>query len=191
MTQAYSTADEPVTAVFTWTVDPGENNVFERMMHDIHLVARTFPGHMGVTTLKSPTKKRNYQTILRFDTANHLDNWLNSPIRQKQLRPLEEIAHPEATTEKTGLETWFELPDQIVPAPKRWKMVISTAIAILPLSLLANYFLAPHETNWPLYLRALVLPLVAPIILTYLLMPFLTQHILKRWLYKSPKQRQV
>jgi antibiotic biosynthesis monooxygenase (ABM) superfamily enzyme len=189
MAQSNNFSNGPVTMVFTWTVKPGEEPAFEHIMHDIHEVARTFPGHMGVTTLKSPTQKGTLQTILRFDNINHLQDWLNSPIRHKMVGLLENIAHADTATKATGLETWFDIPGQNVVPPPRWKMVITTFIAIYPLSLLMSYFLLPHIISWPIPIRSLFLPVFAPIILTYLFMPFLTQRVLKRWLYKSPRSQ--
>ncbi|HUC19989.1 MAG TPA: antibiotic biosynthesis monooxygenase [Candidatus Polarisedimenticolaceae bacterium] len=185
MAQANNFSNEPVTTVLSWTVKPGKEQLFEQMMHDIHKVARTFPGHMGVTTLKSPENKESFQTVLRFDTTRHLENWLNSPIRRKMIKPMQEIAHTDATAKATGLETWFDIPGHLVAPPPRWKMVITTFIAIYPLSLLFSLFLTPYIANWPLEIRAIFLPVFAPIILTYLFMPFLTQRVLKRWLYKA------
>jgi antibiotic biosynthesis monooxygenase (ABM) superfamily enzyme len=176
--------NEPVTTVFSWTVDKGKERAFEHMMHDIHKVARTFPGHLGVTTLKSPAREGSFQTVLRFDNTRHLEAWLNSPIRQKMMQPLEEMVHKDIAAKATGLETWFEIPGQQVVPPPRWKMVITTFIAIYPLSLLYTLYLAPHILKLPAPVRALFLPVLAPVILTYLFMPFLTQHVFKRWLYK-------
>jgi hypothetical protein len=88
--------------------------------------------------------------------------------------------------EATGLETWFDLPGQRVVPPPRWKMTITTFIAIYPLSLLFTYDLAPHILSLPVPVRALFLPIIAPIILTYAFMPLLTRYFLKQWLYKSP-----
>jgi antibiotic biosynthesis monooxygenase (ABM) superfamily enzyme len=174
-------------------VKQDEEPAFEHVMHDIHEVAQTFPGHMGVTTLKSPTQKGTLQTILRFDNIEHLEAWLNSPIRHKMVNLLEEIAHSEVVTKATGLETWFDIPGQSVVPPPRWKMATTTFIAIYPLSLLMSYFLLPHIISWPIPIRSLFLPIFAPIILTYLFMPFLTQRVLKHWLYKtmSPQQKHV
>jgi uncharacterized protein len=173
-----------VTTVFSWTVKEGKQKLFMHMMHDMHKVARTFPGHMGVTTIKSPTDEHNFQTVLRFDNPRHLEEWLSSPIRQKMIKPLEEIVQAERTAKSTGLETWFEIPGQRVAPPPRWKMVITTFVAIYPLSLLYSIYLTPHIVKLPAVVRALFLPVIAPIVLTYLFMPFLTQHVFKRWLYK-------
>jgi antibiotic biosynthesis monooxygenase (ABM) superfamily enzyme len=188
MTQANDLPDEPVTTVLSWTVKPGKEQLFEHMMHDVHKVARTFPGHMGVTTLRSPTHKESFQTVLRFDTTAHLEAWLNSSIRQKMMKPLEEITRTNTFAKATGLETWFEIPGQQVIPPPKWKMVIATFIAIYPISLAFTLFLAPQIAHWHAAIRALFLPVIAPTILTYLFMPFLTQRILKRWLYKSVRQ---
>ncbi|HSX45656.1 MAG TPA: antibiotic biosynthesis monooxygenase [Candidatus Saccharimonadia bacterium] len=175
---------EPGTIVFIWTVRPGKEEQFEQYMHEIHKVARTFPGHMGVTTLKSQAQKGNFQTILRFDTTEHLEDWLNSPIRKKLAKRIEKVAHVDAAPKTTGLETWFEIPGQTIPPP-RWKMVLTTFVAIYPLSLLYGYLIAPNITALPTPIRALFLPVFAPVILTYLFMPFLTQKVLKSWLYKT------
>ncbi|MDB5165520.1 MAG: antibiotic biosynthesis monooxygenase [Candidatus Saccharibacteria bacterium] len=185
MAQSNKFSNEPVTTVFSWTVKQGNVQVFERMMHDIHKVARTFPGHMGVTTLQSPTRKDSFQTVLRFDTTNHLEAWLSSPIRRKMMKAMGNIAHIDTAVKATGLETWFEIPGQQITPPPKWKMVVATFIAIYPISLLFSVFLAPYIADWPVWIRALFLPVLAPIILTYLLMPFLTQRVLKRWLYDN------
>ena len=185
MSNVSQVENEPVTVVWNWTIGHGKEEMFEHMMHDIHNVARTFPGHMGVTTLQSPEKKDNFQTILRFDNVSHLERWLNSDIRQKMLEPLSEIAHENAATKATGLETWFEVPGKTVTPPPRWKMVVTTFIAIYPLSVVYGFLVAPNTLSWPTLVRALILPIFAPIILTYAFMPFLTQKVLRPWLYRA------
>lgn len=177
-------SSEPVTALFSLSVKQGKEQEFESLMHKVHKVARTFPGHMGVTTLKNPSKAGSFQTVLRFDNTRHLENWLNSPVRKKLMKPIEEISDSVPYKEATGLETWFDTPGQQIIAPPRWKMVITTFIAIYPISLFYGYFVAAHVIHWKVEYRSLFLPVFAPIILTYLFMPILTQRILKRWLYK-------
>jgi antibiotic biosynthesis monooxygenase (ABM) superfamily enzyme len=186
MAATVTTKDEPVTAIYSWTVKPGDEAAFQHMMHDIHSVARTFPGHMGVTTLRSPTQTRNFQTILRFDSTSHLEAWLTSPQRKALVHPLLDLVESDSAKQATGLETWFDLPGQLVVPPPRWKMATTTFIAIYPLSLLYSYFLVPHTLSLPVPVRSLFLPIFAPIILTYAFMPFLTRHVLKRWLFKAP-----
>jgi antibiotic biosynthesis monooxygenase (ABM) superfamily enzyme len=164
---------------------PGKEHLFEERMHAIHRAARTFPGHMGVTTIKAPGRDDSFQTVLRFDTQDHLEQWLNSPTRRPLMQSLEEVAHNDTTTKATGLETWFNLPGQHTVPPPRWKMVVVTFVAVYPLSLISVLFVAPHTENLPVLVRAIFFPAVVPIILTYLFMPFLTQRVFKRWLYRD------
>jgi antibiotic biosynthesis monooxygenase (ABM) superfamily enzyme len=89
------------------------------------------------------------------------------------------------TEKASGLETWFDIPGQLVSPPPRWKMAVTTMIAIYPIALLVNIFAVPHITSWPVILRALIIPIIGPLILTYSFMPFLTRKILKNWLYKN------
>lgn len=185
MTQSKGLDSSPVTVVWNWKIQPGKEELFEQMLHDIHKVARTFPGHMGVTTLRQAAQKDAVQTVLRFDNTKHLETWLNSDIRQKMMGPLSEIAAQHSADKATGLETWFDVPGARAAPPPRWKMVITTFVAIYPLSLINAYFVTPHTGNWPTYARAVILSVFAPIILTYLFMPFLTQRVLRSWLYKS------
>jgi len=184
MAKASKISNEPVTTLFNWTVNKDKERDFEQLMHEVHKVARTFPGHMGVTSLKNPTRLGSYQTVLRFDNTKHLEDWLNSSIRKNLMKPIDEIVDSEADAKATGLETWFDIPGQQVTPPPRWKMVVTTFIAIYPISLLYGLFLAPHVESWPVEFRSLFLPVFAPIILTYSFMPFLTQRVIKHWLYK-------
>jgi antibiotic biosynthesis monooxygenase (ABM) superfamily enzyme len=177
-------SNEPVTALFSLTVKPGKEDEFQLLMHEVHKAARTFPGHMGVTTLKNPTRKGSFQTVLRFDNTKHLEAWINSPARKKLMKPIDEIADSDTYRQATGLETWFDIPGRQVIPPPRWKMVITTFIAIYPIGLFYGAFVAAHVVGWPLEFKSLFLPVFAPVILTYLFMPFLTQRLLKRWLYR-------
>jgi antibiotic biosynthesis monooxygenase (ABM) superfamily enzyme len=185
MARLKNNSNEPVTVVFSWTIKQGKEQLFEHMMHDVHKVARTFPGHMGVTILNSPQHKPHFQVVLRFDNAQHLEGWLHSSVRHEMMKHIEKIGHTDASVKATGLETWFKVPSQAVTPPSRWKMVVTTFTAIYPLSLLYGIFLAPAVAEWPTWIRSLFLPVFAPIILTYLFMPFLTQRVLKQWLYKK------
>lgn len=184
MTKEVKIFSEPVTTVISWIVKPGNEQTFKERMHEVHKAARQFPGHMGVTTLQSSTNKSNFYTVLRFDSSYNMHIWLNSPERRKLIKPIYKIARINTNTESTGLETWFNLPGTGILAPPKWKMIITTFIGLYPQSLLFTLFVTPFILNWPSIFRAAVLPIIAPIILTYWIMPFLTQKLLKPWLYK-------
>ena len=175
---------EPVTIVFSWTVKPGKTQDFQNWMHRVHREALKWPGHLGVTTLRPPNGRGDYQTVLRFDSYEHLENWLNSDDRHRLMESLDNIAQLQ-TDKATGMETWFDIPGKLLTPPPRWKMAITTMIAIYPIALVFAIFVNPHVTRWSVVLRAALIPIFGPLILTYLFMPLLTQKLFKKCLYKN------
>ena len=81
-----------------------------------------------------------------------------------------------------GMETWFSLPNQAVPAPPKWKMAVVSFCAIWPISILFDGFDAPAILGWPLQVRAAVFPLALVSLLTFVMMPNFSR-ILRHWLY--------
>jgi len=100
----------------------------------------------------------------------------------KKLAPLATLVTDDHLT---GLETWFELPnDPGRPAPPRWKMVVVTWIGVFPLLGLLQWQIAPRLGNIALLPRVMVIALVVVATMTYLVMPRLT-ILLRRWLYPA------
>jgi uncharacterized protein len=177
---------QPITIIFSWEVRSGKETEFMKWLHGITKAAVRWPGHLGVTTLRPPTGKGTFHSILRFDTAEHLKAWLDSAERHAWIDQLQGIAAVHIT-KATGLESWFNIPGPSMLPPPKWKMTVVTFAAAYPLSLLLGAFVSPHIVKVNIFIRALVFPLVVPAILTYFSMPFLTQRVFKRWLYKVPQ----
>jgi hypothetical protein len=180
-------ASHPVTVVFSWDVKDGKEAEFMDWLHGITKAALHWPGHMGVTTLRPPTGKGTYHSVLRFNTGDHLKAWLDSNERNEWISQLAGIASVAHATKASGLETWFDVAGISNAPPPKWKMVVVTFVAVYPLSLLLGAFVSPHIISWNIFIRALLFPIVAPVVLTYFSMPFLTQRIFKRWLYRPAK----
>jgi antibiotic biosynthesis monooxygenase (ABM) superfamily enzyme len=174
---------QPATVVFTWDVTPGREAEFESWAHGVNETATTFPGHLGVTWLRAEGSRQRYYTILNFVDEDRLNAWMNSQERDEWRRRLDGTAK-EHRHHTTGMETWFSLPGNAVPAPARPKMVLVTLLAVYPLSLLFQGLIAPLTRAWPLALRSLVFPIVVVPALTYALMPGLSRAF-RGWLYPA------
>ena len=158
---------DAVTIVATFRVKPGRDADFEHWAHDITAAAAQFPGHMGASWLGA---KGSYQVVYRFE----------NDARERRLEPIGALA---TDRHLSGLETWFELPNQPGrPAPPRWKMVVATWIGVFPLLLLLQWLVAPLVTDVPLLIRVMVFALIVVTTATYVVMPRLTLF-LRRWLY--------
>jgi uncharacterized protein len=96
--------------------------------------------------------------VYRFDTAQHLHAWLDSPEHAAWLERAEaHVAGPMRTQVLTGLEGWFTLPTQPgVPPLPPYKMAIVTWVAIFPLITLIGVATAPLLGSLPLVVRLTV-----------------------------------
>ncbi|MEU7826324.1 antibiotic biosynthesis monooxygenase [Catellatospora sp. NPDC049133] len=176
--------DEPVSVLFTWAVVPGREPDFERWLEEVNAASSRFPGHQGVTWLRprhtAPGDKAVYHCVLRFRNGRDLSRWLTSPEREvvvRHLAGIAEEAEPRETT--TGMETWFSLPGRPVLPPPRWKMAIVSFLGVYPCVLVFQLLGAEHlsELPLPLVVRAAILPMLLAPILTYLVMPWLSQTL--------------
>ncbi|NDU77103.1 antibiotic biosynthesis monooxygenase [Actinomadura sp. DSM 109109] len=173
----------PVTMVLTWDVRPGRERDFEEWAAGLHEVATRYPGHRGATWLRAEGARHRYYTVVNFADQEHLDRWLRSDERAEWLGQVRGIAD-EHRQDTTGLETWFSLPGESVPAPSKRKMIVVTFCAVYPLSLLLQAFVTPLTESWPLPVRALTFPVIVIPLLTLLVMPALSR-VFRRWLYPA------
>lgn len=80
--------------------------------------AANFPGSQGATVLRSRADRREFHTILQFDTPDHLQGWLESPERAICLERLSGIViESEEVNSLTGMERWFTPPPPVYPPP--------------------------------------------------------------------------
>ena len=96
--------------------------------------------------------------ILKFDHYNNLKTWLESKVRQEwieRLQPL--IEKPEAIQTLTGLETWFNLPNQPLKSPPpRYKMALVTWLGVFVTLAVLSRLLAPILSRLPVLLNQLI-----------------------------------
>lgn len=174
-----------VTAVISHIVRPGREQGYEAWFHGIAADARKFKGHLGVSTIRPYDHAHpEYVVILKFDCYNNLKIWIESDIRQEwieRLQPL--IEKPEAIQTLTGLETWFTLPDKPMKVPPpRYKMAVVTWLGVFFTISILNRLLVPLLVGLPALLRTLLVTGLTVVLLTYVIMPRLTQ-VFGKWLY--------
>jgi hypothetical protein len=177
--------DSQVTAIISHVVRPGREQGYEEWFHGIAADARKFKGHLGVSTIRPPDHAHpEYVVILKFDRYDNLKTWLESDVRREwieRLHPL--IEKPESIKTLTGLETWFSLPNKSLKAPPpKYKMAIVTWLGVFVTLAIVSRLLTPILSSLPILLNQLITTGLVVTLLTYLIMPRLTQ-LFKRWLY--------
>ncbi|MCL1473508.1 hypothetical protein [Argonema antarcticum] len=97
------------------------------------------------------------------------------------MQPL--IEKPEDIQTLTGLETWFTLPNRSMKAPPpRYKMALVTWLGVFFTISILNSLLVPLLSGLPALLKSLIITGLTVILLTYSIMPRLTQ-LFRKWLY--------
>jgi uncharacterized protein len=181
----------PVTTTVTRRIKPGHEPLYEQFLEGIIAAASRFPGHLGAEVFRPQTAAAGpYRIVYRFDSAAHLQAWLDSPEHAAWLERAEPhvIGLPQRQV-LTGLEGWFTLPTQPgLPPPPLYKMALVTWATIFPLITLVVVATAPLVGGWPLVARLAVTTGVTVPLMTWVVMPRVTR-LLHRWLYPDSDRR--
>jgi len=176
---------DPVTVSITRTVKPGCETEFERALHDFVQRSLTLSGQHGVHIMRPApgSGSREYGIIRKFANRDALAEFRTSPEYLEWNQSAVELTEGVGRVEElTGLESWFTLPGAPLRSLPKWKMAVATVIAVYPASLLLGETIGRWGRDWPVPLRALVVAILMVVLLTWVLMPFVTS-ILHRWLH--------
>lgn len=186
--------DEVVTLIVKHRVKAGFEVPYEAWLRNIVKVAAQNVGHLGVDVVRGKNAGLDsYTCVLRFCSTEAMQNWLDSPQRQKLV---DEAAPMLADGDQTEInpvnEFWFAPDPQSAPPP-RWKQAVVTLLVILPHTLLVpllwgpllrlNAFLSSYLVATFLITLTIVLSVV------YVFMPMATR-LFAPWLSPStlPKE---
>lgn len=180
--------DQGATVVITHRVREGKHADYEAWLEEIAPLCKASPGHLDwhiVRPIAGLTQ--TFTIIIRFDTAAHLKQWMESSVRAgliEKVRPL--FVTGDDFFVSSGLDFWFVPGGAKTTVPVRWKQYLVTWSAIFPLVL-----------GVPLVVRPLLSSLGAPdnhllttfivtgtvvFLMVYVVMPRYTK-LVKRWLF--------
>ena len=185
---------DPITLVISEVVEPNRIEEYEAWTKGINQAAQQFVGFIGVDVIRPRDHQYpEYVLIVKFDNYEHCKDWLTSPIYHNwMLKSKKFFAKRSQQYLPSGLELWFTLPQSslltIPPQPAYYKQVIVGVITVYPLILLAKIFLNPFLQGLPDLLGLFISVIFVSALLTYPVMPYLTQ-ILSFWLYPSTSKR--
>jgi antibiotic biosynthesis monooxygenase (ABM) superfamily enzyme len=138
----------PVTAVISMRVRPGQEEAFVQWQQRIAATEAEFEGFSGYKLEPPiPGVQDDWVTLLRFDTDQHLDAWLNSEQRQRLLEETPKFSTEYHTRKmRTGFDSWFTSgkgPDAI--PPPAWKQNMIVLLVLYPTVFLFGFFVG---TPW-------------------------------------------
>ena len=175
----------PVKVVFERRIHPGADLAFKDWAERFVASAARSPGHEGGSVLSAANGLSFI--LLRFATHARLDEWQRSVTFARLMREAADVsASGGAAQIRSGMETWFTLPDMPAPGapPPKWKMAVLTWACLLPMVIGLAYVFAPFGLP---FLVEMALSTAIPVaMLTWIVMPRLTR-LVYRWLYPSGK----
>jgi uncharacterized protein len=174
-----------VVIVVSRIVFPGKEAEYDDWIRKMVALASDTPGNIGITRLIPRQGKAGiYHVMFRFKDQKSADAWEQSPLRQKLTEEANAFSR-HIRQSGTGLETWFNIPDcPEQEIPSHWKQAIVTFIGVFVMSTLFIKITGWLNMEWNFYLMNLLVSALVVGSLTWLVMPFLTRVVFKKWLYK-------
>lgn len=175
------------TVVITHRVRDGKETDYDNWLNEIGPLCQGSPGHLDWQIVRPIAGlTMTYTVIIRFDTCDHLRQWMGSPDRQRlieRVRPL--LAADDDYSIRSGLDFWFTPPGS-AKVPVRWKQFLITWSAIYPLVLGVPEVVLPllHQLGAPdnRFLATLLVTASVVSLMVYVVMPRYTK-LVRQWLF--------
>ena len=187
LTGAAAPPDTLVTTVVTHRVPPEHIDEFLRWQERLRLAETKFPGYRGSEMFRPIDGEQDEWTMLyRYDTAADLDRWLTSSERQQLLDEGKNFGDFQLRTIDSSFGSWFAFDDNDGQprVPSDAKTAIAVWVGLYPTVVLMALVMSP--VRLPLWLDSLVGPLIVSFAMSFVVMPFYVNPLLKRWLYPAP-----
>jgi hypothetical protein len=163
----------PVSAVIATRLKPGNEAAYRAWEQKIAVAqtkAKGFQGYRFEPPI--PGVQESWLAIVRFDSEENLQAWMNSPVRLNLLKeagPFTEEFH--ARIVRTGFDQWFKLPDGVPPSAA-WKMNMLVLLMLYPVVFLFGTWvqtpLLMGKAGLPFWLALFIGNVVSVLLLSWL-----------------------
>lgn len=176
-------AEPPVAMVFTHRVRSEKVDDYRAWRRKTIVAQAKYPGYLATDSFEPRGRSQDeWIDIVRYDSADHLDRWMNSQERQELLKDLDPLVESMHAHRLTGLEGWFALhrkSGEAVTPP--WKQALAVLLALYPTVMFLGILVNPLLQPLPFAVQMLVGNVLSISMLTWLVMPRLSQ-LLHFWL---------
>jgi antibiotic biosynthesis monooxygenase (ABM) superfamily enzyme len=180
-------SDSLVTVVVTHRVDPDSVDEFLSWQDRLRVAESSFPGFRG-TELFRPVEgvQEEWTALYRYNTADDLDRWLLSDERQELLAEGDKFKDYQSRTIDNSFGNWFAFDSRgaEAPPPSNFKSSIAVWVGVYPTVVLIA--LALWSLRLPMWLNLMIGNLLSSLALSYFVMPYFVNQLLKNWLRPPP-----
>ena len=175
----------PIHIAITRRVRPGRDAEFQQALREFFQNSFAHGGVLGATMIVPPpgSDSREFGILRTFADEKERDDFYVSPIFKAWEKTCEPLTESGSWTQRPlhGLEAWFRSPQ--LPPP-RWKMAIATFAGVFPTAAILNLTLGRAIQSWPFMLGSAVFNACMVSLLTWAVMPVVTQA-LHDWLHST------
>ena len=176
-----------VTEIITVSVKPGMEEAYRDWVDRIRHVEARFPGYQGLQLQPPiPGLQDDWVSLLRFDTTEHLNAWLESDARREALREAETFV--DRTREQqvaTAFSGWFAFGDTPGQVPPAWKQSMIVLLTLYPVVMLELLFLNPLLHSLQLSFSNFIGNAISVAATGFVLIP-LAIRALDWWVFRGP-----
>jgi len=177
------------SVVIIHQIKEGKQQEYENWLNEIGPLCRNATGHLDWQIIRPiPTLTSTYNVIIRFDSTEHLKDWMNSQERSRLIeKAIHLLDNGDNYSISSGLDFLFAPLEGKTRVPMRWKQYLATWSAIYPLSVGIPLIVLPilRKLGIPSYrfIDSLLISGTIVLLMVYLVMPYYTK-LIKKWLYK-------
>jgi uncharacterized protein len=184
----------PVSIVISTRVKPGQQDAFLHWQRRVASIEARFEGFQGYK-LEPPIAgvQDEWVMLVRFDTNEHLDAWLESDERRKLLTEAAEFdVDTRVRKVQSGFESWFTSADGSGQSPPAWKENMIVLLLLYPIVFLFGRWVSNPYMNskvMPFYLALFIGNAVSVSLLGWLFVPR-ANTVLSWWLNPTRHARE-
>ncbi len=176
-----------VTEIITVSVKPGMEEAYRDWVEHIRQVEARFPGYQGLQLQPPiPGLQDDWVSLLRFDTAEHLNAWLESDARRAALEEVEPFIDKREQQVATAFSGWFTFADAPNEVPPNWKQSMIVLLTLYPIVMLELLFLNPLTQSLGMAVATFIGNALSVAVTGFLLIPFAIRAF-EWWLVPRPK----
>lgn len=174
-------AEPPAAMVFTHRVSEARVPDYLAWRRKAIAAQAHIPGYLATEFFEPRAKgQEEWVDIVRYDSVEHLDAWMESKERAALLAELGQIVERMHSHRVTGLEGWFAVNREsgapVIPPPP-WKQALSVLLALYPTVMLLGLVTNPVMKRLSFPIQMMIGNTLSVALLTWLIMPRVS-----RWL---------
>ncbi|WP_114820039.1 antibiotic biosynthesis monooxygenase [Chryseobacterium sp. KLBC 52] len=181
--------NQGASVVITHHILDGKQPQYEKWLDEIIPITRHSEGFIDLQIVRPiPDLTFVYTVIIRFDTINHLKNWMESEDRKELIGKASPFFRKNDHYQiRSGLDFLFTGENEGNKVPVRWKQFLATWSAIFPLSVLIPALIIPVLRFFAIpanhYSDGLINSGIIVFLMVFAVMPYYTR-LIRKWLYK-------